>query len=47
VVDALLDVWGAKIPAAAEDDASAISAAVKWHLLIITIFEHSEAKTSR
>ena len=33
VVDALLDVWCAETPPA-EDDASSISAAVKWHLLI-------------
>jgi transformation/transcription domain-associated protein len=38
VVDALLDVWRAETPPA-EDDASAISAAVKRHSLIITIFE--------
>ncbi|KAI0284236.1 FAT domain-containing protein [Russula aff. rugulosa BPL654] len=38
VVDALLDVWRAETPPA-DDDASAISAAVKRHSLIITIFE--------
>lgn len=38
VVDALLDVWRAETPPA-EDDASAISAAVKRHSLIISIFE--------
>jgi transformation/transcription domain-associated protein len=38
VVDALLEVWRAETPPA-EDDASAISAAVKRHSLIITIFE--------
>jgi len=38
VVDALLDVWRAESPPA-EDDASAISAAVKRHSLVITIFE--------
>ena len=38
VVDALLDIWRTETPPA-EDDASAISAAVKRHSLIITIFE--------
>ncbi|KAI9508927.1 FAT domain-containing protein, partial [Russula earlei] len=38
VIEALLDVWRAETPPA-EDDASAISAAVKRHSLIISIFE--------
>ena len=38
VVEALLDVWRGETPPQ-EDDASAISAAVKRHSLIITVFE--------
>lgn len=46
VVEALLDIWRAELPPA-EDDASAISAAVKRHSLIITIFEGILRRTPR